>query len=251
MAEDSESQAVNQYSSNATTALAVSQATTSALTQIKSIADSATEIGTTASGTLSASEMTAYGTEVDQLIQEAVQLGNSQFNNSYLFAGTAVTTAPFATTTNGSGSITAINYAGNASQATIPLSSTSSVAPGSDPTTNQGLATFMNDLVSLRDALNNNDTAGVATAQTSLLADDNTIINGVSELGAVQARIQASQSQQTSLSTTLSQAVSSQTGADLASTVVKLTQTQNAYQAAVQSAASIMQHDLLTYIAVQ
>ena len=251
MAEDSQSQAINQYSSNATTALAIGQATSSALTQVKAVADSASQIGIVSSGTLTASEMTAYGTQVDQLLQETVQLGNTQFNNNYLFSGTAVTTAPFAVTKDASGNITAVTYAGNNSQAAIPISSTSNVTPGSDATTNQGLASFMNNLIALRDALNAGDSTAVSTAQSNLSTTENTIINGVAELGAVQSRIQVSQAQQTSLSTTLGQLVSNQTSTDLPTTVVKLTQAQNAYQAAVQSAASLMQHDLLTYISVQ
>jgi flagellar hook-associated protein 3 FlgL len=251
MAEDSQSEAINQYSSNATTALAVGQATSAALTQVKSVADSASQIGILSSGTLTASEMTAYGTQVDQLLQETVQLGNTQFNNSYLFSGTAVTTPPYAVTKDASGKITGVTYAGNASQAAIPISSTSNVTPGSDAATNQGLTNFMSSLIALRDALNSGDATAAGTAQANLLTSENTIINGVAELGAVQSRIQVSQAQQTSLSTTLGQLVSNQTSTDLPTTVVKLTQAQNAYQAAVQSAASLMQHDLLTYISVQ
>ncbi len=251
MAEDSQSLAINQYSSNATTALAIGQATSAALTQVKAVADSASQIGIISSGTLTGPEMASYGTQVDQLLQEAVQLGNTQFNNSYLFSGTAVTTSPFAVTTDVNGKITGVSYAGNNSQASIPISSTANVAPGSDATTNQGLATFMNNLIALRDALNSGNATAVSTAQASLATTENTIINGVAELGSVQARIQVSQSQQASLSTTIGQLVSNQTSTDLATTVVKLTQAQNAYQAAVQSAASLMQHDLLTYISVQ
>jgi flagellar hook-associated protein 3 FlgL len=251
MGEDSEGDAINQYSSNATAALAINQASSSALTQINSIATQASEIATTGTGTLSPSEMSSYGTEVDQLLQETVQIGNSQFNNSYLFSGTAVTTPPYAVTTNASGQITGVSYNGNASQAPIPLSSTSTVAPGSDSATNQGLTSFMNGLIALRDALNSGDTTAVTAAQTGLTSSQNTIINGVSELGAINTRITVAQSQQTSMSQTLGQLVSNQTSADMATTVVKLTQAQNAYQAAVQSAASLMQHDLLTYIAVQ
>jgi flagellin-like hook-associated protein FlgL len=109
----------------------------------------------------------------------------------------------------------------------------------------------MSSLIALRDALNSGDATAAGTAQANLLTSENTIINGVAELGAVQSRIQVSQTQQTSLSTTLGQLVSNQTSTDLPTTVVKLTQAQNAYQAAVQSAASLMQHDLLTYISVQ
>ncbi len=251
MVDNSESRANSQYSSNASSALATSQATYSALQQVKAVSDRATQIGTLGTGTLGASAMSAYGSEVDQLIEQAVQLGSSQLNNSYLFSGTAVTTPPYNVARNAQGQVTSVSYAGNNAQASIPISGTSNIAPGADSSTNQGLTSFINNLVALRDALNSGDTAAVGTAQSGLLTTENTIINSISEQGAVQMRIQVSQDQQTSLSQTLGQLVSNETSTDLPTTVAKLTQAQNAYQAAVQSAASIMQKTILTYLPVQ
>jgi len=250
LSDTSQSSAIAQYSSNATAALAVNQATVSALTEVKSISDRATQIGTLGAGTIGATAMGAYASEVNQLIEQTVQLGNGKFNNNYLFSGTAVTTAPYSVSRDAQGNITSVSYSGNASQSSIPISSTANIAPGSDSTTNQGLTTFMNNLVALRDALTSGDTTAVSTAQTSLLSSENTVVNGISELGAVQMRIQVNQDQQTSLSQTLGKLVSDETSADLPTTVVKLTQAQNAYQAAIQSAASIMQKSILTYLPV-
>jgi len=250
LSDNSQSSAIAQYGSNASAALAVNQATVSSLTQVKSIADRASQVGILGAGTIGPSAMNAYASEVNQLIEQTVQLGNGKFNNNYLFSGTAVTTAPYSVSRDAQGNITSVSYSGNASQSSIPISSTANIAPGSDSTTNQGLTTFMNNLVALRDALNSGNTAAVSTAQTSLLSTENAVINGISELGAVQMRIQINQDQQTSLSQTLGKLVSDETGADLPSTVVKLTQAQNAYQAAIQSAASIMQKSILTYLPV-
>jgi flagellar hook-associated protein 3 FlgL len=245
---DSDSRALSQYANNANAALQISQATYSSLQQIKTISDRATQIDTLGTGTAGADAMSAYGAEVDQLIEQAVQLGNSQLNNNYLFAGTAVDSAPYVVQRNPQGQITSVSYNGNTSQAAIPLSATASLAPGSDGPTNQGLATFINNLVALRDALNSGDTSAVSSTQSGLLDSENTIINAISGQGAIQMRIQVNQTQQTSLSQNLDQLVSGETSADMPSTIVKLTQAQNAYQAAIQSAASIMQHSLLDYI---
>ncbi|HVU15306.1 MAG TPA: flagellin [Candidatus Didemnitutus sp.] len=247
---ESDSRALNQYATNANTALGISQATVSALQQIKSISDRATQIGVLGTGTEGAQAMAAYGSEVDQLIQQAVQLGNSQLNGNYLFSGTAVTTAAIATTTNAQGQITGVTYAGNTAQASIPMSKNSSLAPGSDGTTNQGLADFINHLISLRDALNAGDTTAVGTAQNGLLTTENTIVNSIAGQGAVQMRIEVNQAQQTSAQTSIGQLISGETDADLPSTVVKLTQAQNAYQAALQSSASLMKTSLLNYLPV-
>jgi flagellar hook-associated protein 3 FlgL len=245
---DSESRALTQYAANANTALAVSQATLSGLQQIKAVSDRATQIGVLGTGSLGAQAMTAYGSEVDQLIQQAVQLGNSQLNGNYLYAGTKVDTPPYTVTTNAQGQITGVTYAGNAAAAAIPLSKTASLAAGTDGNTNQGLADFINHLVALRDSLNAGDTTAVATAQTGLLNTENTIVDAIAGQGAVQMRIQVNQAQQTASAQSVGQLISDETNADLPSTVVKLTQAQNAYQAALSSSASIMKTSLLNYL---
>jgi flagellin-like hook-associated protein FlgL len=72
----------------------------------------------------------------------------------------------------------------------------------------------------------------------------------VAEQGAVQTRIETSQSQQAAVSQNLDSLVSDETSADLPSTIVRLNQAQTAYQAALQSAAKIMQTSLLDYLPV-
>ena len=62
--------------------------------------------------------------------------------------------------------------------------------------------------------------------------------------------MQIAQAQQTSLATEIGQNVSNLTSTDLAAISVKLTQAQNAYQAAVQSAAALLQKNILTYLPV-
>ncbi len=239
---------LNQYAANATRALNLSQATYSGLTAFKKISDRATEIGTLGSGALSPEQRNAYAAELDQLIEQAVQNGNSKLGNDYLYSGTAVTTAPYVATRNAAGQITSVAYAGNAQQSTIPLSDTSTVAPGTDNTTNLGLRDFINNLISLRDAFVANNPAGVTSAQTSLITTEDTLVSAIADQGAVQSRIEANQSQQKDLSTSLSSLISTETDADLPTTITKLTQAQTAYQAALQSTASIMRTSLLDYI---
>jgi len=247
---DSASRALSQYASNANTALAISQATLTGLQQIKAVSDRATQIGVLGTGTEGAQAMAAYGSEVDQLIQQVVQLGNSQLNNNYLYGGTATDTPPYTVATNAQGQITGVTYVGNSNQAAIPLSSTTTLAAGTDGATNQGIADFLNHLVALRDALNNGDTSAVATAQNGLLSTENTLVDAIAGQGAVQMRIQVNQAQQTANTTSIGQLLSNETNADLPTTVVQLTQAQNSYQAALSTSAKIMQTSLLNYLAL-
>jgi flagellar hook-associated protein 3 FlgL len=122
------------------------------------------------------------------------------------------------------------------------------VTPTTDGTTNQGIATFINNLISLRDALNNGDTTAVANTQQGLTDGDNVIVAAVASNGAVQGQIQAAQTAQTSQTTNLQTDLSSEVDADLPTTVVQLDQAQTAYQAALQSTVSTMQLSILNYI---
>lgn len=245
---ESDQRQLAQFQSNATRAFELNQASYSGLQSIKKVSDRATEIGTLGASVNSAASAEAYGVEVDQLIEQSVQFANSRFGNDYLYAGTAVDTPPFTVTRDSAGAITAVQYVGNAERTTIALSETASVAPGTEGTTNTGLGDFLNHLISLRDALKANDTTGVTAAQTNLIASEDLLVSSLAEHGGVQTRIEATQTQLSDRSLSLQKLVSGETEADLPATIVKLTQTQTAYQAALQSAANIMKISLLDYI---
>jgi len=245
---ESERRAIEQFQRNADRALEISQASYSGLQQIKKLSDRATEIGTLGAGTISGEARTAYASEVDQLIEQAVQLGNTKFRNDYIFAGTAVDTAPFAATRDVNGKVTAVTYAGNTAQSSIALSESSTVAPGTSAATNTGLGDFINHLVALRDSLQTGDTTVVQAAQTDLLSSEDVLVNSLSEHGAIQMRIEVNQAQQKERVNNLEKLVSSEADGDLPSTIVKLNQTQVAYQAALQSASNIMKLSLLDYL---
>jgi flagellar hook-associated protein 3 FlgL len=159
-----------------------------------------------------------------------------------------VDTPPFSATRDAGGNVTAVTYDGDTNQATIPLSEVASVSPFSSGATNQGVRDLLNQLVGLRDALNANDSAGIASAQTALIGGEDTFISALASIGAVEMRIEVNRKQQQSRGDSLVNLVSSETSADLPDTIVRLNQSQVAYQAALQSAANIMRISLLDYI---
>lgn len=245
---ESEQRQIAQFESNAAHALDLSQASYSGLQAIKKVSDRASEIGTLGAGAISAAAASAYASEVDQLIEQTVQLANSRLGNDYLYAGTAVGAPPFVATRDASGQVSSVAYAGNSSRAAIPLSEATSLAAGTDGATNLGLRDFVNHLVSLRDALKANNPTAVTGVQTNIIASEDMLVSSIAEHGGVQTRIEASQAQLADRSLGLQSLVSDETEADLPSTIVKLNQTQTAYQAALQSAANIMKISLLDYI---
>jgi flagellar hook-associated protein 3 FlgL len=245
----SQNQQEAQFSNNANQALDLANASYSGLQSLQSIYDRASQLGALGgNGATGASSQQSYADELDQLIQQSVQLGNSQLGSQYLYAGTAVSTPPFTAATDSTGTITGVTYGGNAAQAPIPISSTAAVSPATSGATNAGMATFINSMISLRDALNSGDATAINTATTNLSSSEDTITGAVAENGAVQARIQSVQTQQQANTTELNTLIGNDTNADLPSTIVKLNQAQLAYQAALQSSASIMHISILNYL---
>jgi flagellar hook-associated protein 3 FlgL len=239
---------IQQYGQNATQALTLAQTSYAGLQGLKTVSDRAGQLATLGTGTLGASAMAAYGTETNQLIEQAVQTANTNFGGSYIYGGTAVATPPFNVTRDANGQITGVTYVGNQSQAAIPLSNSSSITPSTDGATNSGMADFINNLVSLRDALNSGDTSAVSNTQTGLSSSEDMIVSAIGTNGGIQTRIQAAQTQQKSATTNLQSVLSSKVDADLPTTVVKLSQAQTAYQAALQSAVNVMQLSILNYL---
>jgi flagellar hook-associated protein 3 FlgL len=245
----SESRALDQYRDNADRALEVSQATYGGIQQLKKLSDRATELGTLGTGALSADQSSAYAAEVDQLLEQAVQLGNSRLRNDYLFAGSALDTPPYSVTRDPvTNAITAVSYAGDANQVAIRLSETASITPGADPATTQGLTDFLNRLVTLRDTLRAGDSAAVSAAEADLIASEDVLVDAIAQQGAIQTRIEVNRAQQIGRADDLQTLVSGEVDADLPTLVVRLSQAGTAYQAALQSAANIMRISLLDYI---
>jgi len=245
---ESEQREIGQYTRNIDRALEISQLSFAALKGLKSSSDRATEIGVLGAGTLSGDAAQAYAAEVDQLIEQALQVANTKLRNDYVFAGTAVDTPPYTATRNGAGQITGVTYVGNTARAQIQLSESSSIAPGTTGTTNAGLSAYLNQLVALRTALSANDSAAVSTAQAGLITSEDLLVSSLAEHGGVQMRIDAGRAQLQSRSDNLERLVSAEADVDLPTTIVRLNQSQTAYQAALQSSANIMRLSLLDYI---
>ena len=245
---ESEQREIAQYVRNADRALEISQASFSGLQQIKKVTDRATEIGTLGTGAISDTSARAYASELDQLIEQTLQLSNTTFRNDYLFAGTAVDTPPFLATRGPDGKVTSVAYQGNSDRAAIQLSETAGIAPGTTGATNSGLGTLLNQLVALREALTANNPTGVTTAQTGLLASEDLIVSALAEHGGIEMRIAANRAQLFDRTDNLEALVSAEADIDLPTTIVRLNQSQTAYQAALQSAANIMQISLLDYV---
>ena len=245
---ESEQRQIAQYLRNADRALELSQASYSGLQQIKKVSDRASEIGTLGTGAVSADVRQAYASELNQLIEQTLQLTNTKFRNDYLFAGSNVDQTPFTATRDAQGKVVSVAYTGNDERPSIQLSENASIEPGTSGPTNTGLRDFLSSMIALRDALSAGDSPAITSAQDGLIAGEDMLVSALAEHGGLQTRIEANQSQQQDRADNLESLVAGETDADLPSTIVRLNQTQTAYQAALQSAANIMKISLLDYI---
>ncbi len=245
---DTEQNRIGQFRRNLDVASNVAQSSYSGLNSLNGLSTRAGELATLGRGVLGPGAASSYGGEVDQLLEQAVQLGNSRFGNDYLYAGTALDTEPFSVTRDSAGKITNVTYTGNLQPSTVSVSDTATINPRTEGDTNLGIRDFIKQLVALRDALNVNDTTAVGTAGAGIDTATDTLIAGISQNGATQLRIQVAQTQQSSRSDNLEKLASSEADVDLAGTVVKLSQATSSYEAALASASKIMNLSLLDYL---
>jgi len=256
-----EARSIDQYGDNIGRIKESTTAAYSAMSSLKKLNDRAGEIATLADGLKSPQELNIYGQEIDQMIEEGVQTANMTHRGDYLFAGSAVDKPPFTVTRDANGKITAVNYTGDKTAFTAEISNNvqSEGAPigantsGSGPrgliTDSRSGADYFAHLISLRDHLQAGDTKAVAdTDRANVAKDEENLLYHYGHIGAIQSRLDAASSLGKDQSFSLEQQVSGLVDADLSQTLVRLTQVQNAYTAALQTGGSILNKSLLDYL---
>lgn len=256
-----EAAGVAQYQSNIQSQQQISETNFGVIQSLKKISDRAGEIATLADGTKSPEELQAYGAEITQLIRQAVQVSNTQNNGNYLLSGTMTDTPPFALTDGADGTVAGVSYQGNSSTnqtevaegVTVSAQTVGANTSGSGPrgliTDDRVGADFFNHLISLQNNLLAGDANAVAnTDRPALSKDEDNLLYQVASNGAVQARLETAATTATNRTSSLEKSVSQEADADLSQTLVKLSQTQTAYQAAMQTGARVLNLSLLDYL---
>lgn len=248
----SEKMAAQQYAKNTNVALGISQATYAAVDRLRQLSDRAGELAAASnSDNVSPQERQAYAVEVDQLIQAAMEAGNTKFQGEYLFNGLNTDTdlngspQPFVLALGTPDSVT---HQEATNGAEIQISDTLSIAPRLNNADNQKIATFINNLVSLRDGLNTSSTSNITAARKALLASENEIVGVLANNASIQARLESVASQSASRFNDIEALISRDADVDQAQAMVNLTRQQTAYQAAMQAGAQVLKMSLLDYI---
>lgn len=276
---------ITQFSKNAARAQNINNTTISQLQNFMQISDRVSELAILADGLKGPDGMKAYAEEVDELIEHAMQSANAKFNGEYIFGGMDTGSQPFEmvmedadgnryardagtgdivkTDSSGNvvaapaeghsfpsnGKIVSVSYEGAASGPEFHLSETGKIRPYTDGTTNQQFADFINKMVELRDALESGEvTAVTPEMRDSLESSEDELIFALSRQGSVQMRIEFDLTLNQQRYTDLEENISSEADVDIAQTVVRLTQVQNAYQASLKSAGQVLNQSLLDYL---
>jgi flagellar hook-associated protein 3 FlgL len=263
--------ALDQYSANIANLKDTTTIAYSAMKSLNTANTDALEIATRAVSVNSPQDLNNYASQIDTDLETALTAANTTFRGDYVFGGTKTDTAPFVAVRDANNKIVAVNYVGNSDQNTVDIgqgatsegqpvgANTSGTGPRGLLTDSRYGADYFNHLIQLRDHLvaaagdgKTVDQASVATIastdQPNLKADSENVIYHYSYIGNIQSRLDAADSIAKDQSQALNQHISGLVDADLADTMVKLTQVQTAYSAALQSGGRILNTSLLDYL---
>jgi len=203
-----------------------------------------------ANGTNSQEQMSYLAEEVNQLLEGVFENANHLTNGRYIFSGTRTATPAFSATRNAQGEITAVSYDGDANTIEIALADNLNLRINeTGDRVFQGSVDIFQTLIAIRDELR----AGNATSLSNVRLTE--LRTGLAQLSQAQARVGALQNRVNSVQNEnedyilqnqmlLSQIID----ADYAETIVNLNVYQNAYQAALNAAARVLQPSLLDYV---
>jgi flagellar hook-associated protein 3 FlgL len=198
-----------------------------------------------ANGTLNASDRAAIATEVQGIQTQLVSLANLSYQGSYVFAGTATQTAPYALDP---ASASGVTYAGNSNTNSITLGNDFTLqtnVPGSQLFSAAGSDVFQ----SIQDLLTGLQTGtGIAAAVGEVNSAANYLDAQRVFYGNAENQLTAQQTYLNTDTTSLAQQQNTLGGADLATAISNLTSEETAHQATLAAVAGANQPNLFSYL---
>ncbi|MCC7105646.1 MAG: flagellar hook-associated protein FlgL [Chloroflexi bacterium] len=193
---------------------------------------------------LGQSERDALATQVDQLLNQLVDVGNSTFQGQRLFAGLKTDTVPFSLN---AGPPTTVSYQGDngAMLREIDLHTSVSInVPGST-----AFPAAFAALVQLRDDLRSGNSAAIRGADLSSV---DSALNGVlatrADVGARVNRVEAASAWQQKLQVHLTELLTKTEDVDYTEAITKFTTEETVYKAALQAGTYALQPSLMDYL---
>lgn len=266
--------AYSAYQSNVTQGTAWAESASSSLESIQQTTQTVREmVVEAANGTMSSSDMADDAQEVLEYMSQIKQSADAQYDGSYIFSGDATDTEPYNATTTAADAADEDEFNGNTNSISYSIGPSTQIQVnanlysvlGSGKTDGEagedsnGGGAVQSDgtgglLATLRSVYN--DLTGTDGGSQSDLGNQLTNLDtNLSALESVQATVGATQdslqmasSRLTSLSTSAQTDVGDVEDTDMAQATVTFSSEQASYQAALQSAADIIQTSLLNFL---
>jgi len=248
--------AAQAYQSNLGGVQAEASAADTALSSAINLVQSAQSIAAQgASSTATPAERQAFAVQVQGIQQQLVSLANTNVAGRFIFGGDQDQTAPYqydASSATGVDALTTasstraiVNPAGQTVYQSLTASTIFDPSTGGTPTANNTFAA----LQSLQTALAANDTAGVATALSSLGSASSWLNQQQVYYGASEQRLAGEQTTVAGQITSIQANISTLRDANVAQDATDLTQESTSQQAALAAQAEIPQKSLFDYLA--
>jgi flagellar hook-associated protein 3 FlgL len=266
--------AYNAYQSNVSQGTAWVESAASSLESIQQTAQTVREMVVEgANGTMSSSDMADDAQMVLQYMSQIKESADSQYDGSYIFSGDDTTTQPYNTSATAADPSTEDQFNGNTNSISYAIGPSTQVAVnanlysvlgsgntgGTAGTSSNGGGAVQADgsggLLATMRTIYNDLTGTNGGTQTDLGNQLTNLDSNLSSLESVQATVGATQdslqmasTRLTALTTSAKTDVGNVEDTDMAQATVTFSSEQASYQAALQSAADIIQTSLLSFL---
>lgn len=236
----------DQYQKNADTALSWLEYTDTVIGQVNDISQRANQLLVqSVNGTNPPEALTAVGTELQQIYEQLVNLGNSKFNDKFIFNGQLTDQAPYDETlapTQGTDTFGITYKFTEGASLAVNVSGQDVFGLPTDPDNLFGVIQRIQAALSI-------DDKAAAQAELGNMSSRLAKINEArSEIGAKTNRVDLINNRLGDLEMNLTAMQSKVEDADYAETIMKLKQDESVYQASLATSAKIMQISLLDYL---
>jgi flagellar hook-associated protein 3 FlgL len=236
---------IDQYLQSVSGLQAQLQTADSTLNSVVTALNQAVSLGVeAANGTLSASNQQQIEQQIQGIVGQVVQLANTSYQGSYLFAGTNTTQQPFTQTSSG------ITYSGNDGVNSVTVADGRNVqanVPGSHLFQQPG-SDVLGSLQQLVTALQSGDTASISTATTAVSSALNYLSGQRVFYGNVETQLNDDQTSLNAETVNLKSQDNTLVGVDSTQAATELSEAQTAHEATLAAAAKIMPISLLDYL---
>ncbi|MBB6732259.1 flagellar hook-associated protein FlgL [Cohnella zeiphila] len=236
----------DQYTRNISAAQTNLDTTDTTLGSISDLLQRAKELTTQGvNGTNPQASLDAIASELEQIYQQAVNLGNTQINGKYIFNGQQTETQPYteagaATESSDDQKIDYQIYAGT----TVPANVTGNEVFGTPADSDNMFAV----LKGLQNAFATGDQDTASGLMDELTTRLDKVLEVRSQVGAVTNRVDLISSRVDSLNTSFTSMLANTEDADIAELATNLQAGQNVYQASLSVGSRLMQQSLVDYL---